>query len=155
LYYSFVKKQMNKVYIRQSWPQAFQAMQNFSIVVRPVSIQPLQAELLKIRVSQINRCAYCLDMHTRAARRLGESQQRLDIIAAWRATDIFTPEEKAILGKAEQLRLLDRNPFQDESIYQLSADQEKEVVMLTTVINAWNRIMQGISPEVNESASNH
>jgi AhpD family alkylhydroperoxidase len=144
---------MNKVYIQQSWPQAFQAMQNFSRAVSPVSIQPLQAELLKIRVSQINRCAYCLDMHTNAARRLGESQQRLDIIAAWRATDMFTLEEKAILNKAEQLTLLDRNSFHDVSNYQLSAEQEKEVIMLTTVINAWNRIMQGIGPEANGSNS--
>lgn len=146
---------MNKVYIQQSWPQAFQAMQNFSRAVRPVSIQPLQAELLKIRVSQINRCAYCLDMHMSAARRLGESQQRLDIIAAWRATDIFTPEEKAIFNKAEELTLLDRNPNRGESNYQLSAEQEKEVIMLTTVINAWNRIMQGIGPEVKETAPVH
>ena len=144
---------MNKVYIQQSWPQAFRAMQNFSKAVRPVSIQPLQAELLKIRVSQINRCAYCLDMHISTARKLGESQQRLDIIAAWRVTDMFTLEEKAILNKAEQLTLLDRNPFQSESNYQLSAEQEKEVIMLTTVINAWNRIMQGIGPEINGSTS--
>lgn len=144
---------MKKVSIQQSWPEAFHAMQHFARTVRPLSIKPIQAELLKIRVSQINGCAYCLDMHVSAARRLGESQQRLDIIAAWRTTNLFTPEEKAILGKAEQLTLLDRNPPEGKFNYHLSADQEKEIVMITTVINAWNRIMHGLDPEVDEPAT--
>ncbi len=100
--------------------------------------------LIEIRVSQINGCAHCLDMHTAEARHLGETQQRLDCLAAWRETPFFTPRERATLAWAEAITHVAETHAPDE-IYAVVRKHfpERELVDLTAaigMINLWNRM---------------
>lgn len=101
-------------------------------------------ELVKIRASQINGCAFCLDMHTREARAHGETEQRLHLLAAWRESPLFTDRERAALAWTEALTLVAESGAPDD-IYAAARAQfsEKELVQLTLligVINTWNRL---------------
>ena len=102
------------------------------------------SELVKIRASQINGCAYCIDMHTTDARALGETEQRIYALSAWRETPFFTPRERAALAWTESLTLLSQTHVPDEVYDEVRAHfEEKELVLLTwavVAINAWNRI---------------
>ena len=100
-------------------------------------------ELVDYRVSQINGCAYCLDMHSKDLRHGGESEQRIYLISAWRETDIYTPREKAALAWAEAVTELKDREVPDE-VYELAKKEfsDEELVDLTlaiTAINTWNR----------------
>ena len=101
-------------------------------------------ELIKTRASQINGCAYCLDMHTKDARKAGETEQRLYMISAWRETDLFSHRESAALAFAEALTKLPNNEVPDD-VYNAAAAQfsEEELIDLTIAvigINSYNRI---------------
>jgi AhpD family alkylhydroperoxidase len=102
-------------------------------------------ELVQTRVSQINGCAYCLDMHARELRKGGESWQRLNVVSAWWETDVFNAKEKAALAWAEAVTRMPGDLAQREATYQgLAAHfNEQEIVELTwavAAINAWNRM---------------
>jgi AhpD family alkylhydroperoxidase len=77
-------------------------------------LEPLMLELIKLRASQINRCAYCLDMHTQDARALGETEQRLYTVSAWRETPFFTERERAALALTEAVTLVSIDQVPDE-----------------------------------------
>jgi AhpD family alkylhydroperoxidase len=101
-------------------------------------------ELVKIRASQLNGCAYCIDMHTKDARALGESEQRIYALSAWRETPFFTPRERAALDYAEAVTLVAETHVPDD-VYERVREHfsEEEVVSLTfstIVINSWNRL---------------
>jgi AhpD family alkylhydroperoxidase len=101
--------------------------------------------LVEIRASQINACAFCLDMHTRDARKQGESQRRIDVLAAWRETELFTEPERAALAMTEDLtRLSETRDISDEIYAQVSKHfdepQIAALVMAICVINTWNRM---------------
>jgi AhpD family alkylhydroperoxidase len=100
-------------------------------------------ELVDVRVSQMNGCAFCLDMHTRGAREAGETSERLDLLAAWREVPSFTPRERAALAWAEALTRIAETHAPDDLYEDLQAHfTEKEIVDLTLVIaiiNTWNR----------------
>lgn len=101
-------------------------------------------ELIKTRASQINGCAYCINMHTRDAMKIGETAQRLFLLDAWRETNLFTDKEKAVLALTEAMTLISYGPVPDE-IYNAVTEQltEKEisaVIMAVVAINGWNRI---------------
>jgi len=101
-------------------------------------------ELVKLRASQINGCAYCVAMHSREARELGERQERLDLVAVWREAPCFTPREQAALEWTEALTLIARDHVPD-AIYAAVAPRfsDSELVNLTAAviaINGWNRI---------------
>jgi AhpD family alkylhydroperoxidase len=103
-------------------------------------LSPLLVELVKIRVSQINGCAFCLRMHTQSALEKNETADRLAVLAAWWDSQYFTPQERAALALAEQVTSLDvpeRGTWDDGS---LSEEQASAVAWLATVMNAWNRI---------------
>ena len=109
-----------------------------------VDFDPRLRELVRIRASQINGCAYCIDMHTKDARAAGESEQRLYGLAAWRETPYFTARERAALAFTEAVTLLaaDHVP---ESAYEavaadFSPDEVAALVSLIVTINAWNAI---------------
>ena|SRR5438093_13778627 len=109
-------------------------------------------ELVKIRASQINGCAYCIDMHTKDARRAGETEQRLYALNAWRETPFFTDRERAALEWTEALTRVAETHVPDE-IYERVAAQfdEAELVALTfavVVINSWNRLSISFRPPV-------
>ncbi|WP_109506820.1 carboxymuconolactone decarboxylase family protein [Nocardioides speluncae] len=109
-----------------------------------VGIDPLLRELVKARVSQINGCSYCIDMHTKDARAKGETEQRLYGLAAWRETPFFTERERAALAFAEKVTLLavDHVPGADwdAAAAHFSPDELGALVAMITTINAWNAI---------------
>jgi AhpD family alkylhydroperoxidase len=119
----------------------------FDITRAAAGLDARLAELVKIRVSQINGCAHCLNLHTKTARSLGESDQRLDVLASWREAPCFDDRERAALGWAEALT---RMPHEDgiEAAFARVAGEfsDAELVRLTiviNVINGWNRIARG------------
>lgn len=133
-----------RVNIEQALPEAWKATYGLSIAANRSSLTPIQRHLIMIRVSQINSCAFCINMHTKEALQLGETQQRIFLVSAWKETTLFTDEEKAILALAEEVTLIHQNGVSDNT-YQAAAKffSEKEIgeiIMMTIAINAWNRI---------------
>lgn len=128
-------------------PGALKAMLQMESFVRQSGLDPKLLELVKIRASQMNGCAYCIDMHTKDARHKGETEQRIYALDAWRETPFFTDKERAGLAWTEALTNIQQG-HAPEAVYQeLSRHfDEGERVNLTlaiTTINAWNRIAIG------------
>ncbi len=107
-------------------------------------LEPALRELVKTRASQINGCAYCLDMHTKDARAQGETEQRLYTLSVWRETPFYSDRERAALEWTEQLTLIAGNDVPDELYARVREHfSEQEIVELTLAvvqINAWNRV---------------
>lgn len=109
-------------------------------------IDPALAELIKIRASQLNRCVFCLDMHSHDARKRGISEQKLAVLAAWEeAGDLFTEKERAALALTEEITELTGRGHVSDEVYRLAAAvfSERElgqVIAMALAINAWNRI---------------
>lgn len=108
-------------------------------------LSPIQKELIKIRASQINGCAFCLDMHTKDALKYGETPQRIFLLNAWRdAKEFYTEEEQVILMIAEEITLISQKGLTEET-YQKAKElfdetQISDIIMAGIVINMWNRI---------------
>lgn len=136
----------------QQAPQGIGAMMALENYLADCGLEYPLIELVKTRVSQLNGCAYCIDMHTRDARRAGESEQRLYALTAWRETPFFSERERAALAWAEALTLIAGRDVDDALYAQARAQfDEKELVDLTlavTTINSWNRIALSFRPEV-------
>ncbi|WP_027135089.1 carboxymuconolactone decarboxylase family protein [Geminicoccus roseus] len=128
-------------------PKAMQAMIDLAERLREDALEPSLMELVKIRVSQINGCAFCLHMHTSDARKQGEAEERIHLLPAWRESGMFTPRERAALAWTEALTLITQGHAPDEVYAEVAAHFEPvEIVRLTleiTTINAWNRIAIG------------
>jgi len=111
------------------------------------SIEPSLAELVKIRSSQINQCANCINMHTIDARAHGETEQRIALTAAWREAPCFTDRERAALGWTEALTKLSEGHTQESAYDALAAhftpEEQVKLTMLINVINGWNRLAVG------------
>lgn len=123
-------------------PEAYQALMNLEGYIAKTSLTPTHKELIKIRASQINGCAFCINMHTADARKYGETEQRIYLISAWREADIYTEEEKAILALTEEVTLISNHV--SEKVYQNAARlfDEKylaEIILAIITINSWNR----------------
>ena len=101
-------------------------------------------ELVRIRASQLNGCAYCIDMHTKDARAAGEAEQRIYALSAWRETPFFTSRERAALALTESVTLIPQTHVPDadfaQAAEQFSADELAALVSLIVTINAWNAI---------------
>ena len=128
-------------------PGAARAMVGLDAYLRTTSLEPSLLELVKLRASQINECAYCIDMHTKDARAAGESEQRLYALSAWRETPFFYPRERAALAWTEVLTEIARTHAPDEAYEQVRRHfGEKELVDLSlavVAINGWNRLAIG------------
>lgn len=124
-------------------PQAFKAMLALVAYLETTALTPIHKELIKIRASQINGCAYCLNMHTRDALKHGETAQRIFVLDAWREAGLFTEEEKAILAVTEEVTLIQKG-LSDETYQKaeqlLGKEYLAQVIMAVVTINAWNRI---------------
>ena len=125
-------------------PAAYKAVAALQAYVDQSGLNAKLRELIKIRASQINGCAYCLIMHTRDARKHGESDGRMHLLDAWREAPVFTPRERAALAWTEALTLVSQTHVPDD-VYDEARKQfsEKEIVDLTAAvaaINTWNRI---------------
>jgi|SRR5436190_13023158 len=125
-------------------PDAFKAMLALSAATKNSGLEPKLLELVKIRASQINGCAYCLDMHTQDARALGETEQRINLLAAWREAPFYTDRERAALSWTEAVTRIADTHVPDDVYDEVRAHfSEKETVDLNwavVAINAWNRI---------------
>ena len=125
-------------------PKAYQAMLALSNFADTCGLERTLLELVKMRASQINGCAYCLDMHSKDARALGETEQRLYALNAWRETPFFSPRERAALEWTEALTLISETHAPD-NVYALVAKEftPEELANLSlaiVVINGWNRL---------------
>lgn len=128
-------------------PAAMKAMLALETASRQQSIPAALRQLVKVRVSQINGCAYCLDMHAPEAREAGVSQQKLDVLAAWRESPAFDARERAALGWAEALTRIETScaPQQDydELAAQFSEAERVDLTLIINAINSWNRFAVG------------
>lgn len=131
----------------QAGPEAFKAMLGVSEYVQASGLEHSLLELAKLRASQINRCAYCLHMHSADACKAGESEARIYLLDAWEESELYTPRERAALRWTEELtRLSDRSPSEEAFAELREHFSEKEAVDLSLaigVINSWNRINAG------------
>jgi AhpD family alkylhydroperoxidase len=129
---------------RQASPGAVQAMLGLEKHMSTTRIEKALYELIKIRASQINGCAYCLDMHTQDARVGGETEQRIYALSAWRETPFFTERERAALAWTEAVTLIafERVPdaLFDEARSQFSETELVDLTIGVNAINGWNRI---------------
>ena len=125
-------------------PEAYRTMLGLESYIQKTGLEPKLIDLIKLRASYINGCAYCVDMHTKDARHDGETEQRLYAIPVWRETPFFTDRERAALAWTEAVTEIWKGGVPDE-IYALARSEfsEKELVELTMVvvtINGWNRL---------------
>jgi AhpD family alkylhydroperoxidase len=128
----------------KAFPEGIHALLNLGKVIAAGGLEPSLIQLLYTRASQLNGCAYCIDMHTRDARAAGETEQRLYALSAWRETPFFTLRERAALAWTEALTNIQQGHAPDEIYGQARSEfDDSELVKLTlaiTHINAWNRI---------------
>jgi AhpD family alkylhydroperoxidase len=136
-----------RIVIQELQPKAYEAMFALEKYLSQSTIEPLLKELIKIRVSQINGCAYCINLHTKDARKLGETEQRIYGLNAWRETPFYNDMERAVLALAEEITHISLHGVSDETynkaLEQLGEEKLAQVIMAIITINAWNRI--GIS----------
>lgn len=135
-------------------PDTFQALMALQQHISKVFTDGKLLALVQLRVSQINGCAFCLDMHANEARHLGESQQKLDCVAAFREASFFSEREKAALAWAESLTHVSATHAPDEVYEEVKKHfADKELVDLTAaigMINLWNRMSLGFKVEPKE-----
>jgi len=139
----------SRVNYAQVAPHAFKALLGLEKALGESSLEKSLHELIKIRASQLNACAYCIDMHTRDALKLGETPRRIFALSAWHETPFFTDRERAALLWTETLTLLAEKGA-PEDIYNEVAEQfnDRELADLTfaiATINAWNRFGVGFA----------
>jgi AhpD family alkylhydroperoxidase len=125
-------------------PEGIQALRGLEAYVRSSGLDPGLIDLVKTRASQLNGCAYCIDMHTKDARAAGETEQRLYALVAWQETPFYTDRERAALAWTEAVTMVSRGPVSD-AIYEEARRRfsERELVDLTLAviaINGWNRL---------------
>jgi AhpD family alkylhydroperoxidase len=139
------EKALRRINLNRVAPEFFEAMMALSAAAAK-GLDPTLAELVKIRASQMNHCAFCLDMHTRDARKHGETEQRLHLLAAWEESgDLFTEQEQAALALTEEITDVSAGGRVSDAVYARAAAAFSEtelgqVIAMATVINAWNRI---------------
>lgn len=137
-----MKKRFN---IKSATPNALKALIGLETYLAQTSISKTTKELIKIRASQINGCAFCIDIHTQDAVANGEKNQRIFLVSAWReAEGIFTEEEKMVLEITEEVTLIHKNGLTDETYEKalqfFNEEQISEIVMAVITINVWNRV---------------
>ena len=125
-------------------PGAYRAMYGLETYIRECGLEAPLLELVRTRASQINGCAFCLDMHTKDARAAGESEQRLYLLDAWRESPFYTERERAALEWTEAVTLISEGQVPDELYQRVTRHfTEQEMVNLTMAvvsINGWNRL---------------
>lgn len=137
-----------RIHLDKQSPTAYQALVKTADAVRTTAadagLDRILVELVNLRVSQLNGCAYCLDVHTRAALRAGETTRRLGVLAAWRDTGLFTARERAALALAEATThpadALAQERAYAEAQEALSDDELSAVIWVAITINAFNRV---------------
>lgn len=133
-----------RINILDTEPDAYKGMFALETYLANTGIPKTQKELLKIRASQINGCAYCLDMHTKDALKNGETNQRIFLLDAWRETDLYTEEERVVLEMTEEITLIRSKGLSEETYKKaervFNKNRIAQIIMAIVTINAWNRI---------------
>jgi AhpD family alkylhydroperoxidase len=133
-----------RIDIQQLEPNAYKAMFALENYLQHTQLTKTHIELIKIRASQINGCAFCINMHTLDAIKHGESSQRIFLLNAWKETELFTEQEKVILSITEEITLIHKNGLSDYTYKQatqfFSENYIAQIIMAVVTINAWNRI---------------
>jgi AhpD family alkylhydroperoxidase len=124
-------------------PNGYKALLALEAYIGRTSLTTKHKDLIKIRASQINGCAFCIDMHTKDARKAGETEQRIYALNAWRDTPFFDEQERAILALTEEVTLIS-NHVADETYNNVATLFDKtyvaQLIMAIITINAWNRM---------------
>ena len=133
-----------RIVIKQLQPKAYEAMFGLEKYLSQTQIEPSLKDLIKIRASQINGCAYCIDLHTKDARKRGETERRIYALNAWRETPFFTDTERAVLALTEEITRISVSGVSgetyDNALQLLGEERLAQAIMEIVVINAWNRI---------------
>jgi AhpD family alkylhydroperoxidase len=132
-----------RININETDPAAYKAMYALEAYIQKSALDKNLYELIKIRASQINGCAFCLNMHTKDARKLGETEQRIYVLNAWHETNFFTEEEQAALALTEEVTNIQAHvstATYQNAIKVLGDQKTAQVIMAAVTINAWNRI---------------
>jgi AhpD family alkylhydroperoxidase len=138
-------EKIRRINMNRVAPEVYEAMLALSAAAEK-GIDPKLAELIKIRASQLNHCAFCLDMHSHDARKQGETEQRIYLLSAWEeAGSMYTEQEQAALALTEEMTDLPRGGHVSDAVYARAAaafteEELGQVIAMATVINAWNRI---------------
>lgn len=144
-----MQKRLN---IKDLEPAAYQAMYGLENYLKQTGLSKTHLQLLKIRASQINGCAYCINMHTREALAIGETNQRIFLLNAWRETGIFTDEEKAVLALCEEVTLISNSGVSDETYNKVLTHFDEnyiaQLIMAIVTINTWNRLAVSTNREI-------
>jgi AhpD family alkylhydroperoxidase len=145
---SLVRNPYRDAAVSTAFPEAFQQLLGLHKLVEDAATEaglaPTLIELIKIRASQLNGCAYCLDMHSAAARTLGEDERRLTLLPVWRETALFTEQERAVLALTESMTRLSEHQDVPDDVYDHAAElltqrQLTVVAWAISVINTFNR----------------
>lgn len=138
-----------RIKINEVEPEGYKAILGLEKFIESTPLSRTHKDLIKIRASQINGCAFCIDMHTKDARKAGETEQRIYALNAWRDTPFFSEEEQAILALTEEVTLIG-NHVSDATYAQAAKVLDEkylaQVILAIITINAWNRI--GISTKL-------
>lgn len=148
-----MQKRLN---IKEVAPNALKAMIGLETYLFKCSISKSTKELIKIRASQINGCAYCINIHTQDAIKNGETNQRIFLLNAWReAGGIFTEEEKVVLAITEEITLIHQNGLSDDTYTDalkfFSETQIADIITAVITINLWNRIILSTHLQIGQS----
>lgn len=134
----------SRINLLKESPEAYKAMRGLEEYIAQTGLDKKLYELIKLRASQINGCAYCINMHTRDAMKLGETAQRLFLLDAWRETELYSEKERAVLALTEAMTLVADTHVPDEvyadAAKHLDNKELAAVIMAVVAINSWNRI---------------
>lgn len=134
----------NRIDIQKIEPRAYKAMYALEDFLQKSSLSKTHLELIKIRASQINGCAFCINMHTADALKQGETTQRIFLLNAWRETMLFDEGERIVLAMTEEITLIQQQGLSDETYQQAQKKFDEsyiaQIIMAVVTINAWNRI---------------
>lgn len=145
----------NRIKIDQAEPAGYKALLALEGYLASTSLTTKHKDLIKIRASQINGCAFCINMHTHDARKAGETEQRIYALNAWRDTPFFDEQEQALLALTEEVTLI-ANHVSDETYSRAAALFEpaylSQIIMAIITINGWNRlaITTGMQPAISQ-----
>lgn len=142
-----------RIDMNETQPQAYKAMFGLEAYLAKSELSVSLKELIKIRASQINNCAYCIDMHTQDAVKNGEQYERIVLISAWHeATKFFSEQEQVALKMTEEVTLVHQKGLSDETYRRalevFSETQIAQIIMAIATINAWNRIALSTHKEI-------
>lgn len=133
-----------RIQIDELEPAAYKAMYALEKYLEESDLSKIHKELIKIRASQINGCAFCINLHTADAIKYGETKERIFLLSAWKETEIFTEEEKLILQMTEEITLIQQQGLTPKTYIKatelFTENYVAQLIVAVTIINAWNRL---------------